>query len=58
MKKILFGILLIFISIAFVLAGEFENTIIIGEDFDSVLCTILPVLGFIMGIWGLLEKDK
>ena len=58
MKKILFGIALILMSMAFVFVGEFANIIIVGEDFDAVLCAILPILGFIMSLWGLFEKDK
>ena len=58
MKKILFGIMLVFISIAFVLVGEFKNILIVSEYFETVSCTILPILGFVMSIWGLLEKDK
>ena len=58
MKKILFGIALIFMSIAFTLVGEFKNILIVGEDFEAVACAILPILGFVMSVWGLLEKDK
>ncbi|MBO5274203.1 MAG: hypothetical protein J6I45_06275 [Clostridia bacterium] len=58
MKKILFGIALIFMSMAFVLVGEFKNILIVSETFDAVVCAILPVLGFIMSVWGLFEKDK
>ena len=58
MKKILFGIMLIFLSMAFVFAEAFMNVLIVDEDFDAILCTILPILGFVMSLWGLFEKDK
>jgi len=57
MKKILFGIALILMSMAFVFVGEFKNILIVGEDFEAVLCAILPILGFIISLWGLFEKD-
>jgi len=57
-KKILFGIMLIFMSIAFVLAGEFRNILIVSEDFETILCAILPLFGLAISIWGLFEKDK
>ena len=58
MKKILFGIALIFMSMAFVLVGEFRNILIVSEDFETVACAILPIFGFVMSVWGLFEKDK
>ena len=58
MKKILFGIALILMSIAFVFVGEFKSILIVGEDFEAILCAILPIFGFIMCLWGLWEKDK
>ena len=58
MKKILFGIMLILMSIAFVFAEEFMSVLIVDEDFDAILCTILPLLGFVISLWGLFEKDK
>ncbi len=58
MKKILFGIMLIFLSIAFIILEEFGNILIVSKDFESMLCAILPMLGLIMGVWGLFEKDK
>ncbi len=58
MKKILFGIMLIFMSIAFVLVGEFKNILIVSENFETLLCAMLPLFGFVMSIWGLFEKDK
>jgi len=58
MKKILFGIALIFMSIAFVLLGEFKNILIVSENFETALCAILPLFGFGMSVWGLMEKDK
>lgn len=57
MKKILFGIALILMSMAFVFVGEFKNILIVGADFEAVLCAILPILGFIISLWGLFEKD-
>ena len=50
MKKILFGIALIFMSMAFVLVGEFRNILIVSEDFETVACAILPILGFVMSV--------
>lgn len=58
MKKILFGIMLILMSIAFVFAEEFMSVLIVGEDIDAIVCVILPMLGFIISLWGLFEKDK
>ena len=58
MKKILFGILLIFLSISLVLLGEIRNVLIVDDDFDTILCLILPLLGLLIGFWGLCEKDK
>ena len=58
MKKILFGIAMILMGIAFVFVLEFGNVYIVSEDFDSVLCAVLPIFGFLMSIWGLFEKDK
>lgn len=58
MKKILFGIALILMSMAFVFVGEFANVLIVGEDFEAILSAILPIIGFIMCLWGLVEKDK
>ena len=58
MKKILFGIALILMSMALVFVGEFKSIDIGGEDFDAILCTMLPIIGFIMSLWGLFEKDK
>ena len=58
MKKILFGIMLIFMSMAFVLVGEFKNIEIIDGNFDAVICAVLPILGLVMSAWGLFEKDK
>ena len=58
MKKILFGIALILMSTAFVFVGEFANVLIVGEDFEAILSAILPIIGFIMCLWGLVEKDK
>lgn len=58
MKKILFGIALIFMSIAFTLVGEFKNILIVDEAFEAVACAMLPILGFVMSVWGLFEKDK
>lgn len=58
MKKILFGIMLIFLSMNMIFLSEFQNVSIIDESFDSILFTLLPLLGFGMSIWGLFEKDK
>lgn len=58
MKKILFGIMLILMSIAFVFAEEFMSVLIVDEDIDAIVCVILPMLGFIISLWGLFEKDK
>ena len=58
MKKILFGIMLILMSIAFVFAEEFMSVLIIDEDIDAIVCAILPLLGFVISLWGLFEKDK
>lgn len=58
MKKLLFGIALIFMSIAFTLVEEFHYVLIVSEDHDAILCLFLPILGFVMCLWGLLEKDK
>ena len=58
MKKILFGISLIFMSIALILVGEFKGVLIFSEDVDSVVCTMLPIIGFLISLWGLFEKDK
>ncbi len=58
MKKILFGIMLILMSMAFVFAEEFMYVLIVDEDIDSIVCAILPMLGFVISLWGLLEKDK
>lgn len=58
MKKLLFGIALIFMSIAFTLVEEFHYVIIVSEDFDAILCLVLPILGFVICLWGLFEKDK
>lgn len=58
MKKILFGIALIFMSIAFTLLEEFHYALIVSEDFDAILCLFLPILGFVMCLWGLFENDK
>ena len=56
MKKILFGIALILMGIALVLVGDFTD-ILIDEDLESVMCVILPMLGFVMSVWGLFEKN-
>ncbi len=58
MKKILFGIMLIFLSLSLILLGEFRNVLIVDEDFDTMLCVMLPLLGLVISIWGLFEKDK
>ena len=58
MKKILFGIMLILMSIAFVFAEEFMSVLIVDEDIDAIVCVILPIIGFAISLWGLLEKDK
>ena len=58
MKKILFGIVLILMSMAFVFAEEFMSVLIVDEDIDAIICTILPIIGFVISLWGLLEKDK
>ena len=47
-----------FMSMAFVLVGEFKNILVVSEDFETVVCAILPILGFVMSVWGLFEKDK
>jgi hypothetical protein len=49
---------LIFMSIAFTLVEEFHYVLIVSEDFDAILCLVLPILGFVICLWGLLEKDK
>ena len=58
MKKILFGILLIFLSLTLIFLGEFKNITISSEKFESVLCAVLLMFGFVFGIWGLFEKDR
>ncbi len=58
MKKILFGISLYFLSIVLIFWGEYKNALIVSKDFETLLCFILLIFGFIMSIWGLLEKDK
>ena len=58
MKKILFGIMLIFLSIALIFLGEFKNILIVSEDFEAILCAILPLFGFVMGVWGLFDKNN
>ena len=58
MKKILFGILLIFLSIALILLGEIRNVLIVDDHFDTILCLLLPLLGLVIGIWGLFERDR
>lgn len=58
MKKILFGIMLILMSMAFVFAEEFMSVLIVDEDIDAIVCVILPIIGFVMSLWGLFEKDK
>lgn len=58
MKKILFGIMLIFLSMNMIFLSEFQDIILIDENFDAILCAILPIVGCAISIWGLFEKDK
>lgn len=58
MKKILFGIALILMSIAFVFVFEYRNILVVSRNFETMLCSALPFLGFFMCIWGLFERDK
>jgi len=58
MKKILFGIMLIFLSMNMIFLGEFQSVLIINEDFDAIISAILPIAGCAVSIWGLFEKDK
>ncbi len=58
MKKILFGIMLIFMSVSFMFLEEFGYILIGNEDFHSILCVTISLFGLLMGIWGLFENDK
>lgn len=58
MKKILFGISLYFLSMVLIFLGEYKNALIVSKDFDTLLCFVLLLFGFIMSIWGLFGKDK
>ena len=58
MKKILFGISLYILSMVLIFFGEYKNALFLSKDFDASLCFVLLFFGFIMSIWGLLEKDK
>ena len=57
-EKILFGISLYFLSRVLIFWGEYKNALIVSKDFETSLCFVLLLFGFIMSIWGLLEKDK
>ena len=41
-----------------IFGGEYKNALIVSKDFETSLCFVLLLFGFIMSIWGLLEKDK
>lgn len=58
MKKILFGISLYFLSMVLIFLGEYKNALIVSKDFETLLCFVLLLFGFIMSIWGLFGKDK
>ena len=58
MKKIVFGILLIFFSFALTVLEEHKNVFLISEKIDAVLCINLLILGLGFGVWGLLGKDR
>ena len=54
MKKILFGIMLIFLGMYMIFLSEFQNVL----EFETPFYVILPLLGLGMSVWGLFEKDK
>lgn len=58
MKKIVFGILLVFFSFALTVLEEHKNVFLISDKFDAVLCINLLILGLGFGVWGLLGKDR
>jgi hypothetical protein len=56
MKKILFGIALMLMRMAFVFVGEFKNILVVSEDFEAILCALLPILGFLCVFGDFLKR--
>lgn len=58
MKKVMFGISLILFGISLILMGEFGNVLVFDDGIGTFVCAISPLVGLVMSVWGLFEKDK
>lgn len=58
MKKMLLGLTLIIFSIVLFLFDEIAHFALFQNSVVSVIYMILPFVGLVISIWGLVEKDK
>lgn len=58
MKKMLLGLTLIIFSIVLFLFDEIAHFSLFQNSVVSVIYMILPFVGLVISIWGLVEKDK
>lgn len=58
MKKILFGIVLILFSMSFCIFGEISHIIYFSSELAETIYILFPIIGLIISVWGLFEKDK
>lgn len=58
MEKMLLGLTLIIFSIVLFLFDEIAHFSLFHNSVISVIYMILPFIGLVISIWGLVEKDK
>ena len=58
MKKMLFGITLILFSIMLYILGEVEHIDIFYNDFVQMIYLVLPFIGLVFSVWGLVKKEE